>query len=151
MLILGISFGILSLIILRFSSLFIVIRVNKNSMYPTLKDRDILLQRRKPPTRLIEGRIYVINCPSGVEAIKRLIKIVYVPSPVTFNLLPGKKTTMMHYISKCWFEGDNKEESYDSKSYGYLDSKDVVGEVYTWKEAIKALIGIEKKEDNLNG
>ena len=86
-----------------------------DSMFPTLKDGNRLRARRVLPfTKLSEGSIYIFHPPvengerEGKIVIKRLI------------YLEGKS---------CYFLGDNSEVSYDSRAYGMVDRKRVIGKI----------------------
>ena len=69
---------------------------------------------------LQEGKIYVFSAPNGETVIKRLHKIVY---------------------GTLYFLGDNEEFSYDSRDYGYVSTKAVIGEA----KKIKELFGLWQK------
>lgn len=80
--------------------LFPIIEVIGDSMYPTYKEGKLLLSVRVFfKSQLKVNDIYTFISPQGKLVIKRL-----------------------KHISKegCFFEGDNKEVSYDSRKYGYI-------------------------------
>ena len=96
---------------------FMIIRINGVSMMSTLKHGQffILDKMSKEP---IVNNIYILY-PNGstTPVIKRLI--TYLPS------------------GSCWFEGDNKDDSVDSRFYGFLSKEDIFGEVITFRESLK--------------
>jgi len=102
---------------------YTIIRVNGWSMNPTLKHGQLYLLTRSMDDwyygGLEVGRIYVI-CPphTGHNSIKRLKSIKHNSTSGGFYL---------------WFEGDNKEDSIDSRNYGFLRETDVIGRVVTKK------------------
>lgn len=108
---------IIGLIVTRFE----IIVASGESMYPTVKDGELVLIY-KPVNKyaIKEGKIYVVqmDLPSYKElVIKRLIK--------SYNTTDSVK---------IWLEGDNKPCSYDSRKYGYVNSKFIVGRVIKiWK------------------
>lgn len=93
-------------------------RVYGNSMLPSFHDHEELQARRiffknKFPYKKYLGRVFVykVNDVDGFTklVIKRLIKVdVSDKGPI------------------LWFEGDNKNESYDSRNYGYVGYRQVV-------------------------
>lgn len=46
-----------------------------------------------------------------------------------------------HHGTYLWFEGDNKDNSLDSREYGFLEAEDVLGRVVPLKEAIFNTVG----------
>lgn len=100
--------GILTLcaVIALIVYIFPLIQVCGDSMYPTLKDGDIVIGCRLFSIK--ENSIYVFHPPVGEKyVVKRLTQI----SP---------------YTSKLFFEGDNSDFSYDSRMYGYVSRNKVV-------------------------
>lgn len=78
-------------------------------MEPALNEGDWIVVRWKPRRkRLTVGDIVVVERDDqpGVQYIKRIIKI-------------EKK--------RFWVEGDNSERSIDSKSWGFLNRKEIIG------------------------
>lgn len=98
--------------------LFPIICVEGDSMSPTLKSGSKYIGRRifaKDKCKI--GHIYVFNPPHKVEeegafVVKRLVDVLYTD-----------KTTWYY------FEGDNKEVSFDSRYYGYVDCREVIAEL----------------------
>lgn len=121
---------LLAVLIVIFFRKFIVIRVNQRSMYPTLKDGQVrLVDRRYDPTYIrgiedmdtLKGRIFVIWSPDGLPIIKRLTYVSQSNNP------------------EFWFEGDNPDESMDSRQYGFLQAEGFIGELVPWKDVIRRL------------
>lgn len=98
----------LSDILLRFSPLFIV-TVKGNSMNPTLKNNESVLMMKY---WFLEPKIKdIVLCKHPITEkflIKRLIK---------------------NNNNLFWVEGDNKEESTDSRGFGWIEKKYILGKV----------------------
>ena len=100
--------------------IFPLAKVNGRSMLPTFKDGSLLLTTRLfNRDKLKIGDIYVykrIN-EDGQEiaVVKRLTNITSLPYEDYDNLL--------------FFEGDNPEESYDSRHYGFINAEDIIAKV----------------------
>jgi signal peptidase I len=119
--------------IFRFIRRYTIIRVNGDSMLPTYKHGQIrvldrLFMREQQPLvfdnpNILANRVYVILAPNEVFAIKRLIAI-------------AQTVEGLH----LWFEGDNKDNSNDSRNYGFLHLDNVIGEVVPLNRALKTLI-----------
>lgn len=93
--------------------LFPIARVYGNSMYPFLKEGDILICSRFF-SALKPNRIYIFKS-NKILAIKRLS---------FFSEQNGK--------TFCYFLGDNPEESYDSRDYGFINAEKIVAQLL-WK------------------
>lgn len=89
------------------SFLFPMCEVVGESMYPTLKEGDIIVCCRL--FKIKKGSIYIFSSPTNKIVIKRL---KYKRRGSMFNL---------------YFEGDNKPYSHDSRHYGCVNSSDVKG------------------------
>ncbi len=92
---------------------FRTIAVSGNSMSPTYKDGDWLLFRRlgkvnMNSARRLVGKVVVIERESnpGVFLIKRVIRVDE---------------------NGFWVEGDNKESSTDSRSWGVITPREISG------------------------
>ncbi|MBO8161092.1 MAG: S26 family signal peptidase [Thermosipho sp. (in: Bacteria)] len=91
--------------------IFPLARVIGNSMYPILHEGDILLCSRI--YKLKTGNIYVYKSPvSDKLVIKRLRHLKFEDNKVY-----------------CFFIGDNPEESYDSRNYGYVNAENIIARV----------------------
>ena len=97
--------GVISIVTIL-SYLFPVIQVCGVSMFPTFNDGDIILCCRIFPIRVSD--IYVYQPPVGrkyvIKRLKRTIK--------------GK--------SALFFEGDNSNDSFDSRDYGYVSKSSIL-------------------------
>lgn len=110
------------ILLFRFIRRYTIIRINGDSMLPTYKDGQLRIMDRlflkdkhdwvRQNPDLLVNRIFVIRTPEGQYAIKRLISI--------------SQTIDGLYL---WFEGDNKDNSRDSREYGFLTLDAVLGEV----------------------
>ena len=97
--------------------LFPVIQICGYSMFPTLIDKEFYFGRRifrKDKCKV--GKIYVYRPPYDSDEEKFVIK----------RLAEVKN-------GKYYFLGDNPDDSYDSRYYGYVDSKNVVAQLLTRK------------------
>lgn len=114
--------SILLLLSLVIYFIFPIISVSGNSMYPTYKDGEILIgtmifNRNK----LKIGDVVVYRSPSDDRlVIKRITDI----------LLDYRHTYF-------FFEGDNKEDSYDSRNYGYVHIDNLVCKVINQRKQKK--------------
>jgi signal peptidase I len=111
--------GLIYLFLRRYT----IIRINGDSMFPTLKHGQFRLLDRKffretvhkitySNTSKFTGRIYVFQSPTGTIVIKRLIYI---------------SVNSLGY--DFWFEGDNPPHSEDSRHYGFVREGDIYGEI----------------------
>ena len=99
---------------------FPLAKVNGRSMLPTYKDGDLLLTTRLfNRNKLKIGKVYVYKRTNedGQETlvVKRLTNITSLPYEGFDYLL--------------FFEGDNAEESYDSRQYGFINAEQIVSRV----------------------
>lgn len=100
---------------------FPVVQICGYSMFPTLSDGEFYMSRRVfRKTKCRVGKIYVYRPPYESEEEKFVIKRLA-------DIKDGK----------YFFLGDNADDSYDSRYYGYVDSKNVVAELITRKEVLK--------------
>ena len=98
------------------------VAVAGDSMSPTLVDGDWLVVSWAAP-KLKAHKVYVIERADrpGVFVIKRLLEIG-----------SGENA------GKVWVEGDNKSASTDSRSWGPLDSNEVIGKlVFRYRRGAK--------------
>lgn len=98
---------------------FPLAKVSGRSMYPTYKDGDLLLTTTLFNRDKLEvGAVYVFKrLKDGEETlvVKRLTDNVKLPHEGLNNL--------------CYFLGDNPEESYDSRHYGFVNAEDIIAKV----------------------
>ena len=104
--------------------MFPIIQVCGDSMYPTLKDGDLMLGCRL--FSIETNSIYVYRPP--VEGHRYVIK------RLTVQLGEGKN-------NRLFFEGDNPEHSYDSRMYGFVSRDKVVA---------KCLFIIHRRKESSN-
>lgn len=117
---------VLSIVTSSFFHRFTLIRIKGNSMSPTFKNGQFkLVDRKISPTyislfgeKVKEGTIFVYQSPNDHMVVKRLKQKVHITSVETFY----------------WFEGDNPEDSYDSRNYGFIKEDRIFGEVIDFKD-----------------
>jgi len=107
-------------IVVNIAILFPIARVLGNSMYPTLKNGQVLLCSKVSVKLGIfkEGHIYVYHSPSDYDkfVIKRLIE---------------KRGNDLYFL------GDNPSESLDSRDYGYVKTENIIAKVLFYRPQIK--------------
>ena len=107
---------ILVLILVVWAIFFVVIRVEGESMLPTLVEGDILLGvKRCNKKKLKEGDVVILIPPydKSIFVVKRITAI---------------KTDRKNNL-KFFVEGDNKKVSFDSREYGWVSSNKIVAKV----------------------
>lgn len=106
---------ILTILVLKFE----IIVASGESMLPTIEDGDFLLIYKSK--RIKYNDIYVID--------------LYIPNTyhnLVVKRITDSKTALLGEL--IWIEGDNKSKSYDSRMFGYIESKYIVGRVIKiWK------------------
>lgn len=96
-----------------------IIVVRGDSMLPTLNDGDYVLIDKKPKYYFL-GDICVLTPPNEL------------------NLVVKRITKMNPQISEYWFLGDNRNNSKDSRYYGWVTEKQIEGRVIKqWKKKRK--------------
>lgn len=88
---------------------FPLVMVCENSMFPTYIDQEVILCTRFfRKSRLKVGDVVIYRCPTNTErlVVKRIGEI-------------HKEQGLMYCL------GDNPEESYDSRNYGYVSMKNL--------------------------
>lgn len=105
LIILVISISILS----AFLYFFDIVQIVGNSMHPTLKDKEIILASRVyKSSQLNQNSIYLFKAPTGKITVKRL------------TYIQGEY---------CYFVGDNSNDSYDSRDYGFIHRRYICSEI----------------------
>lgn len=100
---------------------FELLKINGDSMYPTLKDGEVYLGLRVFSPRLIQkGKIYAIKIPRELATSRDRVWLI--------------KRLTNHTRNKkfCYFVGDNKDCSYDSRFFGSLE-KSCVRYLVLWR------------------
>lgn len=100
------------------NKIFYVVIVEGESMMPTYKNGNILFAMKYvSPSQLQIGKVYVFHSPVGRVAIKRLTR---------YTEISGDKC--------CFFEGDNFNNSLDSRNYGYVSHHKIIAVVFGGKK-----------------
>ena len=96
-----------------------IIVVRGDSMLPTLNDGDYVLIDKKPKYYFL-GDICVLTPPNELSLVVKRI------------------TKMNPQISEYWFLGDNRNNSKDSRYYGWVKEEQIEGRVIKqWKKKKK--------------
>ena len=115
------------LLIVLVLSLFRVVQVVGNSMYPTYKDSEILLAytffREK---KLKIGDVVVFRPPYDMGEVKVLIKRI--------NMIDYDKDGD---IVALYFLGDNLNDSFDSRDYGFVCVNNVIAKLFDQRKKVK--------------
>ena len=117
-----------------FKAFYKRIEVRGDSMSPNYNDGDWLLFRMLPAkskakskAQELVGKVVLIQRQSenGTDflQVKRVIKVSNSPSSFSSTSASGAIKT------DFWVEGDNKEKSTDSRSWGPLNSDEVIGKL----------------------
>jgi nickel-type superoxide dismutase maturation protease len=92
------------------------IRISGNSMYPTLENGDIVLIDKRPRQPYHIGDICLLTPPDEE------------------NRLVVKRITKESFGAYFWVLGDNRNDSKDSRAYGWVKKQLIEGRVIkTWK------------------
>ena len=109
---------------------FKAVEVRGDSMSPNFNDGDWLLFRLLPAkskSDKLVGKVVLIQrqsqCGTDFLQVKRVIRV---------------DETNKSNETKFWVEGDNREKSTDSRSWGALDSSEVIGKlIFRYRRARK--------------
>lgn len=103
--------------------LFPLVQVCGDSMYPTYKDGEILIGYRTfLKSHLKIGDVIIFKCPTdGRTVVKRIADI-------------STQVDGEDILFYCL--GDNSEHSYDSRSYGYFSSRNLICRVFKQRRHI---------------
>lgn len=99
---------------------FELLVVTGDSMYPTLKDGEIVLLHKTQDVQVDDIIIVTDSTISDKTIIKRVLSV---------TKIGGQK--------RYWIEGDNKEVSYDSRKFGYIKQDVIEGKIIRWKKTEK--------------
>lgn len=123
--------------------------VDGDSMSPTYQNNDIITATSMY-SRIIKDDVVILRLPKSV-IIKRAI---YLPGEIFWVMKfdqvhwePIPENTVNDFIAlnlweikkikvpkdKIWLEGDNRDESYDSRICGFFDMKNIIGVVSPWQ------------------
>lgn len=133
-----IIFVIIILCITILSFTFSIKRVNGNSMYPSIKDNQVVLINNSV-SKLYRGDIIVFYY-DGMMLVKRIIAIngdivevangkLCVNGEELFETNENISEKIYIKENKYFTVGDNYDESYDSRDFGTVDLADIVGVV----------------------
>ena len=114
------------LLFLVFLYFFPLVQICGYSMFPTMTDNEFYLGKRvflKKKCKVGEIYVYIPPYEDRGEryVIKRLSEIYTAPDGTI----------------KYYFLGDNTEDSYDSRYYGFVDSRSVVAHIVLKKRGVK--------------
>lgn len=113
-------------LVCAFLYLFPIVQICGYSMFPTLMDSEFHLGRRVFRKRKCKlGEIYVYKPPYEDREERYVIK-----------RLTGIRCNHSGRL-QYYFLGDNSEDSYDSRYYGYVDSSNVVAHIVLMKRGVK--------------
>lgn len=124
--------------------------VDGDSMFPTYHNNEIITATSMY-SRIIKDDVVILRLPNKSVIIKRAIylpgevfwvmkfdQIHWEPIPedtvndfIALNLWEIKKIQVP--ADKFWLEGDNRDESYDSRICGFFDMKNIIGVVSPWQ------------------
>lgn len=129
---------LLVIIIMSWINRFTIIHIEGESMSPTFKPGQLrFVDRQISPEYVMnfgkkvkKGMIFVYYSPKGVPVIKRLVN----------------KADVSETESLLWFEGDNKANSEDSRSYGFISQERVYGEVVNFSTFLKRTFTLSRGE-----
>ena len=96
------------------------VEVRGDSMSPNYNDGDWLLFR-------------LLSAKSKANELVGKVVLIQRHSEVGTDFLQVKRVTKVHNHNdeiEIWVEGDNKEKSTDSRSWGALDSSEVIGRLF---------------------
>ncbi|MFF4623420.1 signal peptidase I [Nonomuraea jabiensis] len=115
----------LALLIVRLRATYSVIRVDGDSMAPTLTDGDRLLVRRVAASALRCGQIVVVRAPQFVGGTFLIKRIAGLPGdPVPLSVAPVVAEGRIP-VGNVVLLSDNSEGSFDSRDHGYFPLADV--------------------------
>ena len=110
---------------------FKVVEVHGDSMAPNYNDGDWLLFRLLPA----KSNPAKPKSISSANALAGKVVLIQRNSQVGTDFLQVKRVTQITNDSKfnsgigIWVEGDNKDKSTDSRSWGAIDSSEVIGKL----------------------
>ncbi|TDV56241.1 signal peptidase I [Actinophytocola oryzae] len=111
----------------------VVVTVRGDSMAPTLRSGDQVLVRRKPLRAVPAGALVVFARPRTTEPGWMIKRVIAVPGDViprarvaTLWSYPGNRVPAHQMVVL----GDNPDESYDSRHFGYVEEQALLGVVH---------------------
>lgn len=111
---------VLALLVLLVLYLFPIISVCGQSMYPTYHDGEVVVSTRLFRKNSVKiGDVMIFTPPSKTrEEVQYVIK----------------RVCDINKDGKYFFMGDNRNESFDSRDYGYVDSSHLVSKIIRPRE-----------------
>jgi signal peptidase I len=112
-------------LIVRLRRTYSIIRVDGDSMNPTLADGDRVLARRVSPSALRRGQVAVVVNPLPVGRRFLIKRIAALPGdpvpPMPGTVLSGERVPSGQLI----LLGDNADVSFDSRDLGYFPVSEI--------------------------
>lgn len=123
--------------------LFPIVLVVGDSMFPTFKNGQVLLT-----TRILYP--YFKYTSLGEVVDKSAIGKVFIYKNPADGAIVIKRLKEIFYESGLFFQGDNSDNSYDSRHYGLVNSECVIARVI-WHKKKERMILMEIKKINVSG
>ncbi len=104
-----------------------------NSMHPTMKSHQVVNVEFMPPDKLREdpiqaGEVLFLECPNFPH-LKLCKRVVFTEGQEGKTSLKGKEISVKVPQGHVWLEGDNKDDSWDSRHTGPFPVGAVLGKV----------------------